>query len=164
MASAGLYASLHLAPDRQPHQHATTLFFTGRMPFLPPNQQRQSTEGTSKDWRHHISHTHISRHQQMQPVTNRHVLSKCMIIWTSSITITAYCSSKSFWYSAQNSKQNTQIFNYQTTEEPMISLIQKTFLNASFCWLPQPKISNIIKYSFNIHRESKKNKTPNSCP
>ena len=22
-------------------------FFTGRMPFLPPNQQRQSTEGTS---------------------------------------------------------------------------------------------------------------------
>ena len=25
-----------------PHQ----LVFTGRMPFLPPNQQRQSTEGT----------------------------------------------------------------------------------------------------------------------
>ena len=24
------------------------LFFTGRIPFLPPNQQRQSTEGTSK--------------------------------------------------------------------------------------------------------------------
>jgi len=23
----------------------TTQFFTGRMPFLPPNQQRQSTEG-----------------------------------------------------------------------------------------------------------------------
>jgi len=22
-------------------------YFTGRMPFLPPNQQRQSTEGTS---------------------------------------------------------------------------------------------------------------------
>jgi len=30
--------------DRQPHQHPTTRFFTGRMPFLPPNQQRQSTE------------------------------------------------------------------------------------------------------------------------
>jgi len=26
-------------------QHPTTWFFTGRMPFLPPNQQRQSTEG-----------------------------------------------------------------------------------------------------------------------
>jgi len=25
----------------------TTQFFTGQMPFLPPNQQRQSTEGTS---------------------------------------------------------------------------------------------------------------------
>ena len=35
MESAGPYASLHL----------TTLFFTGQMPFLPPNQQRQSTEG-----------------------------------------------------------------------------------------------------------------------
>jgi len=23
-------------------------FFTGRMPFLPPNQQRQSTEGTDQ--------------------------------------------------------------------------------------------------------------------
>jgi len=38
VASAGPYASLHL----------TTQFFTGRMPFLPPNQQRQSTEGTIK--------------------------------------------------------------------------------------------------------------------
>jgi len=45
-ASAGAYASLHLAPDRRPRQHPTTQFFTGRMPFLPPNQQRQSTEGS----------------------------------------------------------------------------------------------------------------------
>ena len=45
VVSAGPYASLHLAPDRQPRQHPTTQFFTGRMPFLPPNQQRQSTEG-----------------------------------------------------------------------------------------------------------------------
>ena len=30
---------------RQPRQHPTTQFFTGWMPFLPPNQQRQSTEG-----------------------------------------------------------------------------------------------------------------------
>ena len=44
VASAGPYASLHLAPDRQPRQHPTTQFFTGRMPFLSPNQQRQSTE------------------------------------------------------------------------------------------------------------------------
>ena len=39
-------ASLHLTPDRKPCQQLTTQFFTGRMPFLPPNQQRQSTEGT----------------------------------------------------------------------------------------------------------------------
>ena len=50
VASARPYASLHLAPDRQPRQHRTPKlsFFTGRMPFLPPNQQRQSTEGTNK--------------------------------------------------------------------------------------------------------------------
>jgi len=46
VASAGPYTSLHLAPDRQPQQHPTTVFFTGWMPFLPPNQQRQSTEGS----------------------------------------------------------------------------------------------------------------------
>jgi len=45
MALAGPYASPHLTPDRQPHQHPTTLFFRGRMPFLLPNQQRQSIEG-----------------------------------------------------------------------------------------------------------------------
>ena len=45
VASAGPYTSLHHAPDRQPRQHHTTQFFTDRMPFLPPNQQRQSTEG-----------------------------------------------------------------------------------------------------------------------
>ena len=49
MASAGPYASLHLAPDRWPRQHPTVHFFTGRMPFLPPNQQRQSTEGNTSN-------------------------------------------------------------------------------------------------------------------
>jgi len=38
--------SQHLDPDTKPRQHPTTQFFTGRMPFLPPNEQRQSTEGT----------------------------------------------------------------------------------------------------------------------
>jgi len=44
VASAGPYASLHLIPDN--HANIPPLsFFTGRMPFLPPNQQLQSTEG-----------------------------------------------------------------------------------------------------------------------
>ena len=38
------YASLHLAPDSN-HANTPPQFFTGRMPFLPPNQQCQSTEG-----------------------------------------------------------------------------------------------------------------------
>jgi len=45
VASAGPYANLHLIPYRLPRQHPTTQFFTGQMPFLPPNQQCQSTVG-----------------------------------------------------------------------------------------------------------------------
>ena len=45
VASAGLYASLHLIPDNHASIPPLSLF-TGRMPFLPPNQQCQSTEGT----------------------------------------------------------------------------------------------------------------------
>ena len=51
VASAVLYASLHLIPDN--HANIPPLsFFTGQMPFLPPNQQRQSTEGriSTTDW------------------------------------------------------------------------------------------------------------------
>jgi len=33
------------------HLHHPPYFFTGRMPFLPPNQQRQSTEGTHAKYR-----------------------------------------------------------------------------------------------------------------
>jgi len=46
VASAGPYANhLHLTPERQPHQHLITQFFTGRMLFLTSNKQCQSTEG-----------------------------------------------------------------------------------------------------------------------
>jgi len=42
------HMQVNFAPDREPRQHPTTQFFTGWMPFLPPNQQHQSTEGTMK--------------------------------------------------------------------------------------------------------------------
>ena len=41
---------MQVCTSLQTDNHASTpplCFFTGRMPFLPPNQQRQSTEGTS---------------------------------------------------------------------------------------------------------------------
>jgi len=41
VASAGLYASLHLAPDRQPRQHPNTQFFY-RPEALPAAQQTAS--------------------------------------------------------------------------------------------------------------------------
>jgi len=43
---------------RQPRQHPTTQFFTGQMPFLPPNQQCQSTEGRPVFYPHHHVYWH----------------------------------------------------------------------------------------------------------
>jgi len=40
---------MQICTSLQTNNHASTpplSFFTGQMPFLPPNQQRQSTEGT----------------------------------------------------------------------------------------------------------------------
>ena len=61
VASAGPYASMHLAPDRQTTPAPHHCFFTGRMPFLPPNQQHQSTEGNihALDKQINISHTQM---------------------------------------------------------------------------------------------------------
>jgi len=49
VASAG---HVQVCTSLQTDNHTSTSplsFFTGRMPFLPPNQQRQSTEGTSTE-------------------------------------------------------------------------------------------------------------------
>ena len=52
---------------RQPRQHPTTQFFTGRMPFLPPNQQHQSTEGKLEHrHRDRQTHTHSHTHRKSQ--------------------------------------------------------------------------------------------------
>ena len=45
VASAGLYASLPLAPDRQPCQQLTTQFFTGWMPWCCPTNSVQALKG-----------------------------------------------------------------------------------------------------------------------
>ena len=45
--------------------HPTPKFFTGRMPFLPPNQQRQSTEGTTKKPNHCKTQSDITAWSQI---------------------------------------------------------------------------------------------------
>jgi len=55
---------MQVCTSLQTDNHVSTSllkFFTGRMPFLPPNQQRQSTEGTSStSYKENIKHTHKS--------------------------------------------------------------------------------------------------------
>jgi len=48
---------MQVCTSLQTDNHANTSplsFFTGRMPFLPPNQQRQSTEGTVWQLQHGV--------------------------------------------------------------------------------------------------------------
>jgi len=49
VASAELYANLHLGQTDNHASNPPLSFFTGQMPFLPPNQQHQSTEGKFKN-------------------------------------------------------------------------------------------------------------------
>ena len=46
VASAGQYKSLHLAPDRQPHQHPTTLFLQARCPSCRPTNSVKALKAT----------------------------------------------------------------------------------------------------------------------
>ena len=83
MASAGPYASLHLAPDRQPHQHPNHSVFTGRMPFLPPNQQCQSTNCTNTRSIKQFSTVHYKNPLQTLTLTNVKCLQTfldCMVL------------------------------------------------------------------------------------
>ena len=53
---------MQVCTSLQADNHASTSplsFFTGRMPFLSPNQQRQSTEGTTSKRKHTQNSTSI---------------------------------------------------------------------------------------------------------
>jgi len=63
---------MQVCTSLQTDNHASTpplMFFTGRMPFLPPNQHRQSTEGTSTE--DTIHHQVIEKNKQ-KTVYNKH--------------------------------------------------------------------------------------------
>jgi len=61
---------MQVCTSLQTDNHTSTpplSFFTGRMPFLPPNQQRQSTEGKQKrptkqnvNWDEHLKYSLIN--------------------------------------------------------------------------------------------------------
>ena len=79
------------------HTSTPPLFFTGRMPFLPPNQQRQSTEGnktkqqqTEYQW---IRHAFLSQStfgsdisNDMLPPTLRNKGCRVLLIVSASVT------------------------------------------------------------------------------
>jgi len=55
VVTTGAISRAKLQPNHR-HQQTNIQFFTGRMPFLSPNQQSQSTEGKFKT---HTAHNKI---------------------------------------------------------------------------------------------------------
>jgi len=52
VSGSGISWAMQVCTSLQRHNHASTpplSFFTGQMPFLPPNQQRQSTDNNNND-------------------------------------------------------------------------------------------------------------------
>jgi len=80
VVSAGPYANLHLAPDRYPFQHPTTQFFTGRVLFLSPIQQRQSTEGIRDDVIENYGSLWVIRRQCKTDVTKQALYCVCVCV------------------------------------------------------------------------------------
>ena len=70
--------NMRVCTSLQTDNHASTpplSFFTGRMPFLPPNQQCQSTEGTKKsqqemNTKNKYSHTHAVTYKTINILQN----------------------------------------------------------------------------------------------
>jgi len=50
VASAGPYASLHLAPDRQPRQHPTTQFLQAGCPSFRPTNSVKAVDFDAVGW------------------------------------------------------------------------------------------------------------------
>ena len=96
MASAGPYANLHLDPDTKLRQHPTTQFFTGRMPFLPRNQQRQSTSWTYSQLK--IKFWNCTKFRMFQTTTTNETTGACQCQWN---VITVLCSDYSLFRSVE---------------------------------------------------------------
>jgi len=70
---------MQVCTSLQTDNHASTehSFFMGRMPFLPPNQQRQSTEGTKSLFQYFWLVTMLQKMKKMSfcggPCSAKHV-------------------------------------------------------------------------------------------
>ena len=78
VASARPYASLHLAPDRQPRQHLTTQVFY-RLDALPAAQPT-----ASKHWRQILPSGTLSETLDLETSTSHH--SRLIVLWTKLIS------------------------------------------------------------------------------
>ena len=137
--------------SRSRHQHPTTQLFTGRMPFLLPNQQRQSTESNwSSYWKHRMK---WSSGESECALTRR----GCCWVWDISVAVATgshrACECRYLTAPAcQTGPTQCQQTSDSRQQHPTSTHTQYCVQNVSIsvCLLPI------------LHCESK-NRTPNSC-
>jgi len=67
MASAGTYARLHLAPDRQPHQHPTTHFLQAGCPSCHPTNSVKALQAYYTDNNNNNNNDRLTAFDPGQP-------------------------------------------------------------------------------------------------
>jgi len=71
VSGSGISWALRSRQITMPAPHHSV--FTGRMPFLPPNQQRQSTEGTTNKQTNNQSEIRTTEHITAQSIKQKNI-------------------------------------------------------------------------------------------
>ena len=144
MASAGPYASLHLAPDRWQRQHPTTQFFTGRMPFLLFIAHWNTVAALTWAWPSHARWPPLCKYNQMQGRClheARHLLlaGRLVLVYTRRQFLNITAQSKIWWLqhcfihnvALQLSFQSGYFMTYHSTPGKQLCLSMP--LSAKYC-------------------------------
>ena len=80
-ASAGPYASLHLAPDRQPHQHPTTLFLQAGCPSCHPINSVKALKAIKKKKNNATKYRRVTHARNDVAKKHYHYLCTVILHW-----------------------------------------------------------------------------------
>ena len=134
LASAGPYASLHLAPDRQPHQHLTAQFFTGRIPFLRQTNSVKALKAMRKSTELCILLSECSWHKLSPTLASAYYSCPDNAIGLVGRQLEAVGQKSSYYYQClcvMHSPHKLNIDSYRNTKN--IKIIKIAIENANLC-------------------------------
>jgi len=130
----------------RPCHHPTTQFFTGRVPFLPPSQQHQSTEGNipthtythrdNSDKQNNQTQTHRDNPDpQLTTHTHRHTgITQSHTLTTHKHTAWDNPDPPHTYTHVYHLSRTTQVSQYQKVEPTWILLKQETVSGSGISW------------------------------